>query len=77
MYSEPLQVTGLCYRGESLQHDGMALNRRDCLVEEGWLPPAVSSRTGTRGRGLLSSKRKFSKRRKNTGTAWLSAWAVP
>ena len=66
------------YRGESLQGDGMALNRRDCLVEgDCWLPAAVFSRTGARRRGLLSSKRKFSKCGKNTGTAWQSAWAVP
>lgn len=46
-------------KGESLQHDGMALNHRDCLVEgDCWLPAAVFSRTGTTRRGLLSSRRK-------------------
>lgn len=63
--SDVLRATagkGDCYWRESLQLDGMALNRRDCLVEEDcWLPAAIFSQTGT------SSKRKFRK----------CAWAVP
>lgn len=78
--SDVLRVTagkGDCYWRDSLQHDGVALNCRDCLVEgDCWLPAAIFSQTGTRRRGLLSSKRKFRKCGKNTGAAWQNAWAV-